>query len=86
MIVDKILKKSERRVHLSIIDSTRTPHNRTNDSRNCSSSSGHGIGSSELYIAMDVEGKPTHISWSLLGKKLTKEIEIGRIRSSTARL
>lgn len=80
MIIDKIFEKSEHRVHLSIIDATRSPHNKISDTRSRSLTMNHGIGSSELFILMNLDGKPTHISWSFLGKKIAKEIAVGRIK------
>ena len=74
MIVESALGKNKAKHHFRVIDCTRLPHNRIDDTRFPKRS---GVGKSSVYLTK--QGETYHLQWTYTGRILAKEMVFTRI-------
>lgn len=85
MVVEEVLEKQDKKCVLKIIDSTRAPHNKIDDTRHKAQLIEGGIGKSSLVLKK-LEGSHMYsLKWSKrASKRLKKEVMVGRLKDPTS--
>lgn len=73
MLIEKIERMPNGTIHLSVIDCTKFPHSKREDSR---AKNGGALGRSSVYLSRD--GQTVYLQWQKGGILIPKQIFIGR--------